>query len=302
MSASDSRLLEFYERSGAERAPLVRREGQLEFVRTKELLNRFLPPPPARIIDVGGGTGAYSSWLASLGHSVHLVDVVPGHVEEASKNRTFSAVVGDARALPAPDASYESKVLCNDCGYPVSWLRGGQALLMNTRAGAPDQARNVITWFDLTGRAKQATVIEHPSYSVWNAKVSPNGRWVVFHVSSGKSSQIYAAPWQGGASALRETRGPITGADQLNDKAFWSPNGRLIYFISDRDGFGCLYAQRIDPDTGRLIGAARDVKHFHETRHSLIRVGMAGFGITASLDKIVFSMVTSSTDVWLLEP
>ena len=78
MNASDSRLLKFYEKSAAERARLVRREGQFEFVRTKELLDRFLPKPPARIIDVGGGTGAYSSWLASLGHSVQLVDVVPG--------------------------------------------------------------------------------------------------------------------------------------------------------------------------------------------------------------------------------
>jgi SAM-dependent methyltransferase len=111
MNTSDSRLLEFYERSAAERARLVRREGQLEFVRTKELLDRFLPRPRATIIDVGGGTGAYSSWLASLGHCVHLVDIVPGHVEEAARDRTFRAVVGDARALPVPDGSYDVALL-----------------------------------------------------------------------------------------------------------------------------------------------------------------------------------------------
>jgi hypothetical protein len=57
MKASDSRLLNFYEKSATERARLVRREGQLEFVRTKELLDRFLPRPRTRMIDVGGGTG-----------------------------------------------------------------------------------------------------------------------------------------------------------------------------------------------------------------------------------------------------
>jgi ubiquinone/menaquinone biosynthesis C-methylase UbiE len=111
MNASDSRLLKFYEKSAAERARLVRREGQLEFVRTKELLDRFLPRPRARMIDVGGGTGAYSSWLASLGHSVHLLDIVPAHVEEASRDQTFTAVVGDARALPVSDASYDAALL-----------------------------------------------------------------------------------------------------------------------------------------------------------------------------------------------
>jgi SAM-dependent methyltransferase len=39
------------------------------------------------------------------------VDIVPDHVDEAAKNRTFSAVVADARALPAGDASYDAALL-----------------------------------------------------------------------------------------------------------------------------------------------------------------------------------------------
>ena len=37
---------------------------RLEFERTKEILTRVLPRPPARIVDVGGAAGAYSFWLA----------------------------------------------------------------------------------------------------------------------------------------------------------------------------------------------------------------------------------------------
>ena len=77
----------------------------------KELLEQFLPKPPSRIIDIGGGTGLYSSWLASLGHIVHLVDVVPGHVEEASGDGRFTASVADARALPVSDESYDVALL-----------------------------------------------------------------------------------------------------------------------------------------------------------------------------------------------
>ena len=47
------------------------------------------------------------------------------------------------------------------------------------------------------------------------------------------------------------------------------PNGRLIYYLSNRDGFGCLYAQRIDPDTGKLADAPLEVKHFRGSEHSL---------------------------------
>ncbi len=107
----DSQLIRFYEDSGAERERLDYREGQLEFVRTKELLNRFLPKLPIRIIDIGGGTGLYASWLASHGHDVHLVDIVPAHVEEAARVGTFTAAVGDARDLHDPDGTYDVALL-----------------------------------------------------------------------------------------------------------------------------------------------------------------------------------------------
>lgn len=55
----------------------------LELVRTHDILQRHLPPPPATVLDVGGGSGVYACWLASLGYTVHLVDAVPLHVEQA---------------------------------------------------------------------------------------------------------------------------------------------------------------------------------------------------------------------------
>ena len=83
--------------------------GPLELVRTKELILRFLPPPPAIILDVGGASGVYSFWLASLGYPVHLVDLVPRHIEQAmqisqkpSSPKLASMKVGDARKLDFP--------------------------------------------------------------------------------------------------------------------------------------------------------------------------------------------------------
>ncbi|MGE0825404.1 MAG: hypothetical protein AB7G75_20645 [Candidatus Binatia bacterium] len=47
--------------------------GQLEFVRSQEILSRYLPAPPAVIFDVGGGPGRYAHWLAARGYVVHLI-------------------------------------------------------------------------------------------------------------------------------------------------------------------------------------------------------------------------------------
>ena len=46
-------------------------------LRTQEIIGRHLPSGSLRILDVGGAVGIYSAWLASEGHSVHLIDAVP---------------------------------------------------------------------------------------------------------------------------------------------------------------------------------------------------------------------------------
>ncbi len=85
--------------------------GRLEFERTKEILLRVLPGPPACIIDVGGAAGAYSFWLADLGYSVHLIDASARLVSEARSRNAAAAApivslsVGDARRLPQADGS-----------------------------------------------------------------------------------------------------------------------------------------------------------------------------------------------------
>jgi hypothetical protein len=57
--------------------------ARLEGVRTRELLGRFLPAPPAVVLDVGGARGAYALPLAREGYVVHLVDPYEPHVVAA---------------------------------------------------------------------------------------------------------------------------------------------------------------------------------------------------------------------------
>jgi ubiquinone/menaquinone biosynthesis C-methylase UbiE len=85
---------------------------RLEFVRTREILARYLPPPPAQVLDVGGGMGAYAVPLAEEGYEVRLLDPVEVHVREAAASgRLAEAVVGDARELPFEDASADTVLL-----------------------------------------------------------------------------------------------------------------------------------------------------------------------------------------------
>src|SRR5215831_1545901 len=107
MERMPSEMFQHYE-LGMEVDRLSQHAGILERERTEEILCRYLPPPPATILDIGGGAGAYACPLASQGYAVHLLDPVPLHVEQAldasrrNARPLASAAVGDARELPWP--------------------------------------------------------------------------------------------------------------------------------------------------------------------------------------------------------
>ena len=112
-----NKIVQYY-RDSDEQARLSGNLGQIELARTQILIRRYLKPPPASVLDVGGATGRYSCWLAKEGYEVHLVDPVPGHVEqarEASKAQPdtpiASCTVGDARELEFEDETADAVLL-----------------------------------------------------------------------------------------------------------------------------------------------------------------------------------------------
>ncbi|HEY9001980.1 MAG TPA: class I SAM-dependent methyltransferase [Mucilaginibacter sp.] len=81
--------------------------GPLEFERNKELISRYLPKK-GTVIDVGGGPGVYSEWLAGLGHEVILIDPVEKHIRQATKRsnklkKPFKSLLGEAQKLELAD-------------------------------------------------------------------------------------------------------------------------------------------------------------------------------------------------------
>src|ERR1700709_1206753 len=81
--------------------------GPLEFERNKDLIQRYLPKKGI-IVDVGGGPGVYSEWLAGLGHEVYLIDPVEKHIKQANKRsakakKPFKSLLGESRRLDFAD-------------------------------------------------------------------------------------------------------------------------------------------------------------------------------------------------------
>ena len=84
--------------------------GQIEFLRSQNIISRYLKKTSSVILDVGGAAGRYSCWLAKEGHEVHLIDPVPLHIQQAQaasdaqpETPLVSCNVGDARQLEFDD-------------------------------------------------------------------------------------------------------------------------------------------------------------------------------------------------------
>jgi SAM-dependent methyltransferase len=71
-----------------------------------------VPLEGARVLDLGSGPGLYAGLLADAGASVVAADSDPETVARAD-DRSFEAVVSDARHTPFPDASFDG-VFCSN--------------------------------------------------------------------------------------------------------------------------------------------------------------------------------------------
>jgi ubiquinone/menaquinone biosynthesis C-methylase UbiE len=93
-------------------------QGALEFAINKAWIQKFLPAPGSRILDIGGEPGRYSIWLAAQGYRVSLADLSPDLLavarEKADEQNVQLEELVEANAVDLSrfaDNSFET-VLC----------------------------------------------------------------------------------------------------------------------------------------------------------------------------------------------
>ncbi|MGW0821980.1 class I SAM-dependent methyltransferase [Streptomyces sp. NPDC002845] len=132
-------------------------DGHLELVRTRELLRRYLPPAPARVLDVGGEPGVHARWLVEDGYAVHLVDPIPRHLKQAEQTGA-TVELGDARRLTAADAAYDVVLLLGPLYHLTERADRDQALAEARRVVKPGGLMGV------AGINRYASLFEHTAF------------------------------------------------------------------------------------------------------------------------------------------
>jgi hypothetical protein len=77
----------------------------------------------------------------------------------------------------------------------------------------------------------------------------------------------------------------------------------MIYLVSSRDGFRCLYACPWDPEKGRPRGPVQLVRHIHNVRNaggggpSVISTGV---GNAIMKDQVLLDLATTTSNIWTM--
>jgi Tol biopolymer transport system component/DNA-binding winged helix-turn-helix (wHTH) protein len=141
-----------------------------------------------------------------------------------------------------------------------------------------------------------------PGRWLFRARFSADGHWVAFTATTYENrQQILLAPFRRELVPMSEWI-PVEDGSAWNDNPIFSPDGRLLFFTSNRDGFHCIWAQRLTPDM-RPSGSPFAVYHSHRSRLSLANCGLNDeLKIAVGPKMIVFAQVGFTGNVWLLDP
>ncbi|GAB2641866.1 class I SAM-dependent methyltransferase [Nocardioides ginkgobilobae] len=153
----------------------------------RSLLTGLLPHPPARVADLGCGTGTLALLLAEEGHRVDGVDfsseMVVRAVAKTAAEPDVAILQGDAFSPPLPPATYDvvlTRYVLWALAHPVEALRrwvallrpGGRLVLVegSWTTGAGLRATEVVDAAREVGREPIVHVLDDPA--LWGGPIT----------------------------------------------------------------------------------------------------------------------------------
>jgi hypothetical protein len=141
--------------------------------------------------------------------------------------------------------------------------------------------------------------IEHSQHPVHDLRFSPDQRWVSFKIfrEARRMGPLYIARIEGHKAAPQDQW--ISIADPLwNGRNWWSPDGRTLYFLSLRDGFWCVWTQRLNAATKRPVGEPEALLHLHGRQR--VNFNHCGYGLAPG--ELYLPFAEPRSNIWIADP
>jgi Tol biopolymer transport system component len=199
----------------------------------------------------------------------------------------FSAYEKEKRVVYVSALGAEPERVCEDCLRATDWSLDEKSLLVFR--GNPYG----VDMLDLASHQRTA-LLRHPTCHVLYARFSPDSQWVSFTIRTEQNRGRIAIAHLVGRKPIPPEFWVQVADVSADDYAQWSPDGKTLYFTSDRDGYACIWGRSVDLFTGHPVGDTFPVWHFHG------RLSFAHGGWSAARGRIAMSLVERTGNVWMM--
>jgi Tol biopolymer transport system component/DNA-binding winged helix-turn-helix (wHTH) protein len=193
------------------------------------------------------------------------------------------------RALTRPN---EIEMLASD------WSHSGDSILGSCRFSASDRYSTCMLPVSANASAQSVQVIaSDPKRNLFNQRFSPDQRWIAFlahDLMYNATSTVYVIPAAGGAWRA------MTDGAAFDDKPRWGPDGRVMYYVSDRDGVKNVWGRGFDNANGAPVGEAFRVTSFRSPQF-LISPQAVQMDIAVTATHLIVPMSETRGDIWMLD-
>jgi serine/threonine protein kinase/Tol biopolymer transport system component len=189
---------------------------------------------------------------------------------------------------------------------PWDWTPDDRALLGSLGRFMPELPNASLVLWPITNsdadRPERILVRGGSGVNFWQGRFSPNGKWISFGVDRTdrmhRRNEIGVIPADG--TELR-TWTPVAPDHAWVDKPRWSPDGRILFFISrGPTSYYNLWAVRFDPERGHPVGKPVQLTHFNSP--ALVYSPYNDINeLSVSARHAVLPLLTVTGSIWMLE-
>jgi eukaryotic-like serine/threonine-protein kinase len=196
----------------------------------------------------------------------------------------------------------EPEPVCEFC-TPRGFSSNGSVVLVQKYDRSGPEIHDSIDSIDLKSKMEK-DFLNVPGKNLYHAFFSWDDHWVVFkQLLDYSKAQIFIAPVRDGAAGTEAEWIAVTDGRYSDDKPQFSPDGNTLYFTSTRDGYLCIWSQKLNPTTKHPLGPPVAYEHFHNSSGHLATSPQLQWGseLTVARDKILINLPEVHTDIWMLQ-
>jgi Tol biopolymer transport system component len=213
----------------------------------------------------------------------------PFHPQISSDCTTVAYTQNDGDYVIPSGGGLPAKI-CSDCSVIWDWSRDQTRLLFSKRGQL-----STISLLDLSIKSDRI-ILKGQDETLYQARFSPDEAWVTFLRAR---RGLWISPLPDGLPTNQGEWFAITEDGSKSDKPRWSPDGNIVYYTSDRDGFWCLWGQHLSLTSKRPVGRPFPVYHFHSRRLSVASVARGEQEIAVGKEMIVLNIGETTGNLWV---